>query len=165
MRPLSSFRSVGIATVPRVATGNGAANVTCSIVARVFSSSLNTGAIVLPSASVRRTAVAALIGTGSENRRYAFSTGLHPAAVLTREHSNRAVKGLRTVKSKRWSAPASLPPAPAMLLPQTSAMSRPGGSGRRHFKAVTPASARWRSAGSLGMVLGSPALSRKFSTA
>ncbi len=48
-----------------------------------------------------RICFAIAIGIGAEKRTHAFSTGEHPACGFTREHSKRAAKGLRTVKSNR----------------------------------------------------------------
>ena len=138
-RPLSSLIPAGSVSFAVASAGSGALKVTSLIVAFFLSSSSNVGAIDLPSAKVSRIAAAWLIGTGAVKRTYAGCTGLHPACGLVRLHSKRAANGLRTVKSNRWSVPASLPEADAIALPHTSAMSRPGGSARRHFRAVIPA--------------------------
>ena len=87
----------GSVSVACVAKGSGVANDTSPIVADFSSSLEKVGAIAWPSGSVMRIARAWLNAIGAEKTTCAFSTGLHPAAALTRLHSKRAVKGLRTV--------------------------------------------------------------------
>ena len=97
-RPLSSLTPAGSFSVAAVASGSGAANVTSLIVARFSSSLEKVGAIAVPSAVSMRIALRQRSSRSARRSGHsAFSTGLHPAAALTRAHSNRAVNGLRTV--------------------------------------------------------------------
>ena len=93
-RPLSSATPSGSSTRPALSASSGAANFTSVTVAEVCLS--KAGAIALPPIS-SRIAFARSSGIGAVKRTYAGSTGLHPACGLTREHSNRASKLLRTV--------------------------------------------------------------------
>ena len=160
-RPLASFTPAGMLTVAAIAAGNGPLNVRSLTAGLLLASSATVGARTVPSAKVSRTLFAASIGISAEKRTFASLTGLHPACGLTRAHSHRAANALRTVKSKRWSRAAVRPSALAIPASQTSAISRPGASGRRHFTATTVESAFALSAALAGICCGNPALSMK----
>ena len=135
VRPASSTRPSGTASVNAVRSGSGAGKLTPSMKPDRRAASSMRGFQTVPAASLSWIRSASATATGAVKSSRIGSTGMQSALAFTRSQPKRAVNAGRTRKASDWSALVATPEAAAMPLPHTRRTSAP--LGRRDRQATS----------------------------
>ena len=130
VRPLTSLKPDGNSIRYEAFSGKGGLKAIV-LTSSLLSSSPKKGLIEpsrMPSASLR--------GTGALKFSTIGRIGKQPAWAFSRSQLNSAVKGCRTLNSKRFSSLLAIPLGVATPFPMTRRMRAPDGSGRPHASAT-----------------------------